>query len=37
MQRLHWMIAVGALLATGSAVEAQVVRGVMGVTQSHMS
>jgi hypothetical protein len=37
MYRVHWMIAVGTLLATASAVEAQVVGGVMAVTQSHMS
>jgi hypothetical protein len=37
MRRFHWTIAAGILVATTSSVEAQVVGGVMGVTQSHMS
>jgi hypothetical protein len=37
MKRLHWAFAVGILLATTSGVEAQIVRGVMSVTQTHMS
>jgi hypothetical protein len=37
MQRFHWTFAVGVLLVTASAVDAQVVGGVMAVTQSHMS
>lgn len=37
MNRFLWTFAVGILLAAGSPVEAQVVGGVMAVTQSHMS
>ena len=37
MGRLQWTFAVGALLAVASSAEAQVVGGVMAVTQSHMS
>jgi len=37
MHRFHWTFAVGILLAASSAVDAQVVGGVMSVTQSHMS
>jgi hypothetical protein len=36
MQRLHWTFAVGIFLAAASAARAQVVEGVMSVTQSHM-
>jgi hypothetical protein len=37
MRRFHSMIAVGILVATTSAVKAQIVGGVLSVTQSHMS
>ena len=37
MRRLHWTFAVGMLLAATASVNAQVVGGVMSVTQSHMS
>jgi len=37
MRRFYWTFAIGMVLATGSSVEAQVVGGVMSVTQSHMS
>jgi len=37
-RQIHWAFAVGLLLAAApAAVEAQVVSGVMSVTQSHMS
>jgi len=37
MHRFHWTFAVGMVLAVASSVDAQVVRGVLSVTQSHMS
>ena len=37
MHRFHGTFAVGILLAAASAVDAQVVGGVMSVTQAHMS
>ena len=37
MHRFHWTIAVGMLLAAAASVDGQVVRGVISVTQSHMS
>jgi preprotein translocase subunit SecF len=37
MRRFQWTFAVGMVLATASSVDAQVVGGVMSVTQSHMS
>jgi hypothetical protein len=37
MQRFYWAVAVGMVLAGTSSVNGQVVKGVMAVTQSHMS
>jgi hypothetical protein len=37
MHRFYWTFAVGMVLVGGSAVQGQVVKGVMAVTQSHMS
>jgi hypothetical protein len=37
MRRFRWSLAVGVVLAAGSLVQGQVVKGVMSVTQSHMS
>ena len=37
MQRFYWTVAIGAVLVGSSSVQGQVVRGVMAVTQSHMS
>jgi hypothetical protein len=37
MRRSNWTLAVGMVLAVASSVEGQVVRGVLSVTQSHMS
>ena len=37
MHRISWTLAVGIVLATASAADAQIIGGVMSVTQSHMS
>jgi hypothetical protein len=37
MVRFHWICAVGILLTTSSSAHAQVVGGVMSVTQTHMA
>jgi len=37
MQRFSWTSALGMLLATAAAADAQVVSGVVSVTQTHMS
>jgi hypothetical protein len=37
MHRFHGTLAVGMLLAVASSAEAQVLGGLMSVTQSHMS
>ena len=37
MVRFRWTFAIGILLATTSAVDAQVIGGMLSVTQSHMS
>ena len=37
MHQFHGTLAVGMLLAVASSVEAQVVGGLLSVTQSHMS
>jgi hypothetical protein len=37
MRSLRWAVVVGMSLAVASAAQGQVVRGVMSVTQSHMS
>ena len=37
MHRSKWMLAVGMVVLTAAAAEAQVVSGVMSVSNSHMS
>jgi preprotein translocase subunit SecF len=37
MYRFRWTFAIGMVLATTSSVDAQVIGGVLSVTQSHMS
>jgi hypothetical protein len=37
MPRYPWTLAVGMALAAASSVDGQVIRGVLAVTQSHMS
>ena len=37
MYRFRWTFAIGMVLATNASVDAQVIAGVVGVTQSHMS
>jgi hypothetical protein len=37
MQRQRWVVAVGMVMAVATGARAQVVGGVMSVTQSHMS
>jgi hypothetical protein len=37
MHRSHWTLAAGVVLAVASAVDGQVIKGVLSVTQSHMS
>ena len=37
MRRVYWTFAVGMLLTTPASVNAQVVSGVLSVTQTHMA